>query len=167
MIGFSVLLTKEGDYCVTYGICRLVRAFSSVIEVPWLVPELESRLERSECSKSETTNHHRKKKEAQRTSLLFHREYSNKTEVLASSYINERYSLGLTEFRCCTWTSLWTERECWHVCALCTLPCPASQCWTGWRPELVLQSSTSQWNWCLTNNWKRKNTSVTFKLNIR
>lgn len=30
---------------VTYGICRVVRAFSSDIAVLWLVPEFESRLQ--------------------------------------------------------------------------------------------------------------------------
>ena len=71
VIRCSVLLTKERDHCVTYGICRVVRALSSVIEVHWLVPELESRLERIECSKSETTNHHRKIKKKPRELLCF------------------------------------------------------------------------------------------------
>ena len=70
-LGVVCILTKERDYCVTYGICRVVRALSSVIEVPWLVPELESRLERIECSKSEKTNHHRKIKKKPRELLCF------------------------------------------------------------------------------------------------
>lgn len=126
VIGFSVhidqgerLLCHLRDLSCCAGL--IFSHWSAVTGPRVRVPPRKNRVLQVRNDKSPQKN----KKEAQRTSLLFHREYSNKIEVLASCHINERYSVGLTEFHCCTLTSPWTERECWHVCALCTQPCPA------------------------------------------